>query len=1306
MDFPDLNHLLQLQKYLWEWPNSRAALMVGAGLSLNSKPLPGVSTRFPTWSELAQAMFDEIYPALPNEKPEQKMERENRFYSSNPLRIASEYEAAFSRSKLESLIYAKIPDSGHQPGEIHSLLLQLPWKDVFTTNYDTLLERTEVPGRAYQPVTAVNGLTTAYSPRIIKLHGSFPSQTPFIITEEDYRTYPKCFAPFVNTVRQSLIENAFVLIGFSGDDPNFLEWTGWIRDELGGHHSPIYLVGPLSLSNVQRSLLTKRGVTPIDLSPVFSAKDSPSGIHTTSLSWFLHSLLAAKPQRPEKWPEFHTPSQKTDDFESPILISGLTEPEEINFSNLRDNLDETTVMKIVEQWSFERYQYPGWLIPTDEMRSRLWIRTRDLIEPLIEFIENWPVADRILLFREINWRLEISMIPLFPEWMTPFELAVNDLSPSLENKTPTKPSVKLIDSINVSYEEITEAWLEIAFALLREARETYDSERWNTLKEKIDKVMAHFPQFTDRYHYDQALWMMWNIDRNQTKVLLAKWTPSVNSPLGAIWKAGLLSELDELSEARSLLRDALREIRKSLHNSQGRNIDLLSLEGWCTYLLFSVEQEMDLRKRPKLLEEFSERWQELKAWDCNPWLLKEYFDKVLSGEPPILKEKKQIVHGFDPWYRTTTLYLGEDYIDPWLPAFACIRLYEQVGIPMHLPYLNIMSLPYLNISGDALINACKWISPFIGFWNPAILIRMGKVKELIEHGFIDRAQIADMEPTLAKNLNRWAIDALKREFSSLSSRISIEPTQAPLLEGLIEFSSRLTFKLKSEEIQEAFSLALEFHRQPSIYSHIILNEACGPWFRRLFEAADDRQLLSWIPELIRFPLSDGNDETERPYLNFWPDPMSYFPTRRIGSKKKAAPDLLLEINESTEWLLERSKSESGEGYRRAIIRLIRIFEANLMTDGQKNNLGILLWGKTDVNGLPSLPDFSSYFLYLQLPAPAEIDVVSTVKRHLLCLMPIDLVPTDINGNASIAGLETKDTAILNWALASKSIIQLSRETEGIIEWSLDETRKLLDRAVKWWENNKIIFAHEIHAPFVRTDYISSSLENLEIFLVRSVLPNMDSANEDEWNKVLGFLSDVRKRDIYLTTALLYVLIHRPSERDSTIQTILDDLSSDNEKAVIASAKAVRHWIYFTDADFLDILPTPAIDELIQRVVFRRIEGIQTCLDLLTLLLIEKPNTFTSEQVKFIVSSLTPWSQATCLPLSEKRDGDFPMEERPELRALLGRLASALSIWLKSKFPDQSEPSEISLLRESYESDPLPEVRRSFDMVQYFLSARV
>jgi hypothetical protein len=38
--------------------------MVGAGLSLNAEPLPGVTSRFPTWNELVRAMFDESNPAV------------------------------------------------------------------------------------------------------------------------------------------------------------------------------------------------------------------------------------------------------------------------------------------------------------------------------------------------------------------------------------------------------------------------------------------------------------------------------------------------------------------------------------------------------------------------------------------------------------------------------------------------------------------------------------------------------------------------------------------------------------------------------------------------------------------------------------------------------------------------------------------------------------------------------------------------------------------------------------------------------------------------------------------------------------------------------------------------------------------------------------------------------------------------------------------------------------------------------------------------------------------------------------------
>ena len=98
---------------------------------------------------------------------------------------------------------------------------------------------------------------------------------------------------------------------------------------------------------------------------------------------------------------------------------------------------------------------------------------------------------------------------------------------------------------------------------------------------------------------------------------------------------------------------------------------------------------------------------------------------------------------------------------------------------------------------------------------------------------MDRTQVATMKPDLARSLNKWAMDALKRELRSLRGNITRASAQEALLEVLPEVLSRLAFKLESADLQQAFSLALEFHRQPGIPSNISLNQACAPWFKTI-----------------------------------------------------------------------------------------------------------------------------------------------------------------------------------------------------------------------------------------------------------------------------------------------------------------------------------------------------------------------------------------------------------------------------------------------------------------------------------------
>ena len=151
---------------------------------------------------------------------------------------------------------------------------------------------------------------------LLKLHGSFPSNTPFILTEEDFRTYPKRFAPFVNLVQQAMMENAVCLVGFSGDDPNFLSWSGWVRDNMTGHNPRIYLCNILNLRPGERMVLEDRGVIPIDLSELFSTSSAnnipPSERHQCALHWFFDNLLAGRPPSSVSWPSPRIATPLTD----------------------------------------------------------------------------------------------------------------------------------------------------------------------------------------------------------------------------------------------------------------------------------------------------------------------------------------------------------------------------------------------------------------------------------------------------------------------------------------------------------------------------------------------------------------------------------------------------------------------------------------------------------------------------------------------------------------------------------------------------------------------------------------------------------------------------------------------------------------------------------------------------------------------------------------------------------------------------------------------------------------------------------
>jgi len=88
---------------------------------------------------------------------------------------------------------------------------------------------------------------------IIKLHGTLRDDNygfdndprlQYIIAKEDYETYPQKHEAFTQLMRISLLQESYCLVGFSGVDPNFIEWVKWVRDilEKGNHENNDYKI--------------------------------------------------------------------------------------------------------------------------------------------------------------------------------------------------------------------------------------------------------------------------------------------------------------------------------------------------------------------------------------------------------------------------------------------------------------------------------------------------------------------------------------------------------------------------------------------------------------------------------------------------------------------------------------------------------------------------------------------------------------------------------------------------------------------------------------------------------------------------------------------------------------------------------------------------------------------------------------------------------------------------------------------------------------------------------------------------------
>jgi len=1214
-------------------------------------------------------MFDELYPIEPFHNDHDKKYREEKFQSENYLRLASKYEAAFGYARLDTLIRNLNPDNDHLPGLLHQKLLELPWNDVFTTNYDTLLERTKVLDRTYHTVAHPSELPSALAPRIIKLHGSFTNTHRLVIAEEHYRTYPKDSAPFVNTVQQSLLENSFVLIGFSGDDPNFLAWTGWIRDELQDRHSSIYLVGPLDLSTTDRLLLKKRGVTPIDLYPMFDRNE-----HFESILWFLESLANAAPQRPENWLKLRL---KKTFISSKSLVEDLnivpSEPPTFEVSD--GAIPPETLSKLMSHWAHERNSYPGWVIAPEQKRNLIWQTTKRWIPALQNSIEEMSSEDRMLCSAELIWRLNTSMTPLNQDFIGKFSEDIksfHEVQVSKNFKTHGLTS-KIFGSVSAS--RLLNTWIDLCLDTMREAREVYDQVRWDTTSQMLSEVLSGYQIKSDRYSYESLLNLAWNVKLTSATPALSAWQPSHNVPIAQIWKASLLAEVRKFDEALALLLIALNNIRKSAKN-KSNNIELLSLEGWCTFLIAYVE--MCIRSPKQETSDFTQRWQELKLWDCNPWDTRKDLEQALDSSPAANAVEWKITAGFDPRSNHVTKALRTSLEDV-KHAFAYLRHFEQAGIPLFLANINI--------TGKRLDKALQLTQPFTGFWSPALMVRARQIKQLTDNPeILSRTQIAMMDGDMAVRIHKWAIDIFEEQVNRYYQSTHQQILRDKLVLGIPELLSRLSFKLPDTELTYTFKVVLKIYSALTGVSAPGMPTTLNTWLNRIYHAATDQQLLDWLPELLKAPFRETNDSSPRD-RDLWIDPMNSFPNRiSLRNPSTISP----EISSSISWLLAKIQSLNGESKSSAIWRLATLNSGNFLNREQLKHFKDLLWAGVSQNALPN--DIHA-FNYLHLPKRNERVFFDLFKKHLLN-QPNESSLTIIEGRPTLSSrYEFPSSRLKTIAMSTKPAVQMPEEMIGLVSWQPIEAMDLLEELFAWWETVK--------SASLKFDTIQKTGGRwFGIFVARMTAPNIDKFPAEFTEKVFDWIIELRSYNIFATNALSIFYNKAPDKQLKIKEIILSDINSLDSNKVIAAAKATLDLHANPDNQELHT-DKEMINTLIRKVGFRSEIATLELIQSTTYLFIKNSSFITQDNVSFICESLTDWASAT--DLKPPHISGFSVEVRPDLQAAIGTLAGTLSYWIQKNRGKYKKFPTLELWRDICETSCLPEVRRSFNEgIQYSL----
>ena len=1235
VSFPDQSHINRVRDALWQRSAGGASLMVGAGFSRNAEKSRPDAHDSPTWRDLVGAMYDALYPQSDGGWRQSAIVATPE--PSSFMRLAQEYETAFGRDTLHKFIRQRVRDNDFHPGDMHSRLLQLPWRDVFTTNWDTLLERTcpSVIARAYSVVHNMDEIPLASRPRIVKLHGSVPAHFPLIFTEEDYRTYPVKFAPFVNTAQQAMMETVLCLIGFSGDDPNFLHWSGWVRDNLGHSAPKIYLAGWLDLSSHRRRMLEDRNVVPIDLSRHPKSDQWPEHLHHRyATEWILYTLEYGRPYDVSNWPSpsKYQGSQHSQLLE-PIKRVILNEPKDEPNAPWSEGGESINLLEPVQElldaWRRNRETYPGWLIIPADRQSLLSSNTQQWEPLILRSLSDLEPIDRLDAVHELIWRREILLEPISQE----LEAAAQEILKEIDCQNRAISSV--VD-MKPDWTSIRKIWLVIALALVTVARQRFDRDAFDERIESLSSFRDDNRDVVHRLHHERCLWAINSLEYETLEILLKDWHTENCDPVWMMRKSALLFETGHYEDANGLITTALTAIRKNPEDD--RSVAIPSREGWALYSALRIEDfgyESDSRRR----------WEKLTSLKCNAPAEKRHYAEAIKGT-----EKNPKGPPFDLGVtRGDPITISRDAYYRWIAARRAIRLTEIAGLPPSTQSGVVTASDILGLAADKLFQHESELAI-------CLVLRITDYdRDDRLNSILSRTHIASISDTSVENLAKMVVSATEFVISERSM------FWAERLRVFIEALSRFVVRLDPGMVEPIFGKALQWYGNERIARDPWLEDPVQNILKRSWEALPEQQQRARVLDILSAPMIGMDDFSAS--SGRYPEPGHLLANNLIPPDRATDEGRWQDIVD----FLRRGLRVDGEARTRASIRISWMDSHNMLTDAEKSSIAHALWGD-DYTVHDNLPVGTALFDWAFLISPEPAPGIAEQRFRRKWLDP-----------EIFSGENSPHLDDVLWNIGS-AISNLAIHKRPLT--LLDQDRKHLATLVSQWAETRI--PYPLHISGVQELMFREKKESTldAIVGLRSVLLEVH-ISEQIAEKLYDKLKKLNESDTPALRLAAGLIKSLPTRFSDVVQSMKMGLVSDDHRLARDAARGLQFWLSAANDSAAELRPPPAdlVREIGVIIATRRMAALGQALQIAKWVFSDGGSEHRNAIGELASQGLGYLAQELRYDRSHDPDVDVPL-----LRWGCTHLALAMA---QNGF--NADPA-VTKWVESAKNDPLPEVR--------------